>query len=98
MSYAGPSASRVGASAVVARLRRRIAGVMGYSDDGAVDTAKPLTEMGLDSLMAVRMRNTIRGDFGLETQENLVHGSDSAESAAREMAIWFPGLDPQPTA
>lgn len=51
---------------VVARLRRRIAGVMGYSDDNAVDTAKPLTEMGLDSLMAVRMRNTIRGDFGVE--------------------------------
>ncbi|MDA2893503.1 type I polyketide synthase [Mycolicibacterium sp. BiH015] len=51
---------------VVARLRRRIAGVMGYSDDSAVDTAKPLTEMGLDSLMAVRMRNTIRGDFGVE--------------------------------
>ncbi|WP_349268775.1 phthiocerol/phenolphthiocerol synthesis polyketide synthase type I PpsD [Mycolicibacterium parafortuitum] len=51
---------------VVARLRRRIAGVMGYSTDSAVDTAKPLTEMGLDSLMAVRMRNTIRGDFGVE--------------------------------
>ncbi|MCB0928365.1 nucleoside-diphosphate kinase [Mycolicibacterium insubricum] len=35
---------------------------------------------------------TIRGDFGLETQYNLVHGSDSAESAAREIALWFPGL------
>ena len=35
---------------------------------------------------------TIRGDFGLETQFNLVHGSDSAESAAREIALWFPGL------
>lgn len=34
---------------------------------------------------------TIRGDFGLETQFNLVHGSDSAESAAREIALWFPG-------
>lgn len=33
---------------------------------------------------------TIRGDFGLETQENLVHGSDSAESAEREIALWFP--------
>lgn len=33
---------------------------------------------------------TIRGDFGLETQFNLVHGSDSAESAAREIALWFP--------
>lgn len=33
---------------------------------------------------------TIRGDYGLETQENLVHGSDSAESAIREIALWFP--------
>jgi nucleoside-diphosphate kinase len=32
---------------------------------------------------------TIRGDFGLETQFNLVHGSDSAESAEREIALWF---------
>ncbi|KZS66573.1 nucleoside-diphosphate kinase [Mycobacterium kansasii] len=34
---------------------------------------------------------TIRGDFGLQTQFNLVHGSDSAESAQREIALWFPG-------
>jgi len=33
---------------------------------------------------------TIRGDFGLETQFNLVHGSDSPESAAREIGLWFP--------
>jgi nucleoside-diphosphate kinase len=32
---------------------------------------------------------TIRGDFGLETQFNLVHGSDSLESAEREIALWF---------
>jgi nucleoside-diphosphate kinase len=35
---------------------------------------------------------TIRGDFGLVTQENLVHGSDSPESAAREIAFFFPQL------
>lgn len=35
---------------------------------------------------------TIRGDFGLETQFNLVHGSDSPESAAREIKLWFPAL------
>jgi nucleoside-diphosphate kinase len=35
---------------------------------------------------------TIRGDLALETGENLVHGSDSAESAAREIQIFFPGL------
>ena len=35
---------------------------------------------------------SIRGDFGLEVQFNLVHGSDSAESAAREIKLWFPEL------
>ena len=35
---------------------------------------------------------TIRGDLGLETQFNLVHGSDSPDSAVREMHLWFPGL------
>ncbi len=32
---------------------------------------------------------TIRGDFGLSKQTNLVHGSDSPESAERELALWF---------
>jgi nucleoside-diphosphate kinase len=32
---------------------------------------------------------TIRGDFGLSVQNNLVHGSDSAENAALEIALWF---------
>ena len=35
---------------------------------------------------------SIRGDFGLETQFNLVHGSDSPDSASREIALWFPEL------
>lgn len=35
---------------------------------------------------------SIRGDFGLEVQSNLVHGSDSAESSAREIALWFAEL------
>lgn len=39
---------------------------------------------------------TIRGDLGRDwgtpVQENIVHGSDSPESAAREIAIWFPEL------
>ena len=34
---------------------------------------------------------TIRGDFGLEIGRNLVHGSDSPESAAREIGIFFEG-------
>ena len=32
---------------------------------------------------------TIRGDFGLETTQNLVHGSDSPTSAEREICLWF---------
>ncbi|MHB8465547.1 MAG: nucleoside-diphosphate kinase [Acidimicrobiales bacterium] len=32
---------------------------------------------------------TIRGDFGIELTENLVHGSDGAESASREIALFF---------
>jgi nucleoside-diphosphate kinase len=41
----------------------------------------------------VALPGTIRGDFGrdwgLAVQQNLVHGSDSPESAAREIALWF---------
>jgi nucleoside-diphosphate kinase len=39
---------------------------------------------------------TVRGDlgrdWGLKVQQNLVHGSDSVESAQREIGIWFPDL------
>lgn len=35
---------------------------------------------------------TIRGDYGLELTENIVHGSDSPESAKRELDLFFPGL------
>jgi nucleoside-diphosphate kinase len=44
---------------------------------------------------------TIRGDLGRDwgtaVQQNLVHGSDSPGSAAREIALWFPGLKPGST-
>jgi nucleoside-diphosphate kinase len=35
---------------------------------------------------------TVRGDYSLSNRENLVHGSDSPESAEREIALWFPNL------
>jgi nucleoside-diphosphate kinase len=38
---------------------------------------------------------SIRGDFGLEVQTNLVHGSDSGESALREISLFFPDLGGQ---
>jgi phthiocerol/phenolphthiocerol synthesis type-I polyketide synthase D len=51
---------------VTERLRGRILAIMGYPDDWAIDTNQPLIELGMDSLMAVRIRNTARGDFGVE--------------------------------
>ncbi|HET9142569.1 nucleoside-diphosphate kinase [Actinophytocola sp.] len=35
---------------------------------------------------------SIRGDFALEVQFNIVHGSDGVDSAKREIALWFPDL------
>jgi nucleoside-diphosphate kinase len=35
---------------------------------------------------------SIRGDLSLSNRENLVHGSDSPESAEREIKLWFPDL------
>ncbi|HEU4400013.1 MAG TPA: nucleoside-diphosphate kinase [Actinomycetota bacterium] len=35
---------------------------------------------------------SIRGDYGLEIEQNLVHGSDSLASAARELALFFPQM------
>lgn len=60
--------------------------------EGPEDTWKVVRDM----MGATNPRNsapgTIRGDLGIEMGENLIHGSDSAESAAREIAIFFPGL------
>jgi nucleoside-diphosphate kinase len=39
---------------------------------------------------AVAAPGTIRGDFSLSNRENLVHASDSLESAAKEIGLWFP--------
>ncbi len=69
-------------------------------------TSGPLVALVLEgdsAIEAVRILNgttdgrtaapgTIRGDWGLSKQANLVHGSDSPESAAREIGLWFPEL------
>lgn len=38
------------------------------------------------------IRGDLGRDWGTEAQQNVVHGSDSPESAAREIALWFPDL------
>lgn len=66
-------------------------------------TSSPVVVIALEGPQAVQVaRNTIgvtrpaeagagtiRGDFGLEVGRNLVHGSDSPENAAAEIALWF---------
>lgn len=54
--------------------------------DGAIGVARTL--MGKTN-PAESAPGTIRGDFGLTIGMNIIHGSDSAESAAREIKLWF---------
>lgn len=62
---------------------------MVLSGDRAVDAVRSLNG-ATDGIAAAP--GTIRGDFSDSNQRNLVHASDSVESAAREVALWFPGL------
>ena len=69
-------------------------------------TSGPIVAMVLEGLQAVHAARqvigatdplqaesgSIRGDYALAVSENLVHGSDSPESAARERALFFPEL------
>ena len=69
-------------------------------------TSAPLVAMvleGDDAVVAARQligatnpleanTGSIRGDFAIAVGQNMVHGSDSPESAAREIGIWFPEL------
>ncbi len=57
--------------------------------EGAIQAVRAL--MGPTDPLAAPP-GTIRGDFGLEITANLVHGSDSPESARREIALFFPEL------
>jgi len=60
--------------------------------EGPADTWRVVRTLMGATNPAEAAPGTIRGDLGLETTENLVHGSDSAESAAREIALFFPTL------
>jgi len=69
-------------------------------------TSAPLVVMvleGDDAVVAARQligatnpleanTGSIRGDFAIAVGQNMVHGSDSPESATREIGIWFPEL------
>ena len=60
--------------------------------EGPDDTWQVVRTMMGPTNPATAAPGTIRGDLGIEMQQNLIHGSDSAESARREIAIFFPAL------
>lgn len=59
---------------------------MEWSGPSAIEAARTL--MGPTNPVTAPP-GSIRGDFALEITENIVHGSDSVESAQRELSIWF---------
>ena len=77
-----PAAAR---RTVTDRMCARIAAVMGYADRSTVDASMPLTELGLDSLMAVRIRNTARADFGVEPPVALILQGASLQDLAADL-------------
>jgi nucleoside-diphosphate kinase len=66
--------------------------VMAMVVEGPVDTWQVVRTMMGPTNPSTAAPGTIRGDLGIEMQQNLIHGSDSAESAQREIAIFFPAL------
>ncbi len=60
--------------------------------EGPDDTWKILRTMMGTTNPVDALPGTIRGDFAYEVTENLIHGSDSGESAIREIGIFFPDL------
>ncbi|MFQ5555557.1 MAG: nucleoside-diphosphate kinase [Acidimicrobiia bacterium] len=71
---------------LVAFITRGPVVAMEWSGEGAIGVARTL--MGPTN-PAEAPPGTIRGDFGLFITTNIVHGSDGAESAARELALYF---------
>ncbi len=62
---------------------------MVWAGEGCIDAIR-LINGATDAAQAAP--GTIRGDLSMWKNRNLVHASDSPESAAREIAIWFPNL------
>jgi len=60
-----------------------------FSGDEAIEVVRGLIGV-TDGRKAAA--GTVRGDLSLSNRENLVHASDSADSAKREIALWFPEL------
>ena len=68
--------------------------MMAVEGDGGIAVLR--TMMGADRTRRTPPPGTIRGDFALDVGQNIIHGSDGPESAARELALHFPDLGGDP--
>jgi phthiocerol/phenolphthiocerol synthesis type-I polyketide synthase D len=81
---------------VTERLSSRVAAVMGHTKPSAVDLGMPLIEFGLDSLMAVRIRNTASVDFGVEPPVALLLQGASLRDVAAYLLEQLGLAEPDP--
>ncbi|MBM9510200.1 type I polyketide synthase [Actinacidiphila acididurans] len=87
----GPDAAL---AAVREPLLRRAAAIMGFAGQD-FDTTVPLTDTGLDSLMAVRIRNAVKNDFGTDLPDTLLlRGGSLDDVAAALLAALSPAAAP----
>ena len=59
---------------------------LAYEGKGVVATSRMM--IGATNPLA-SAPGTVRGDYGIEVDRNIIHGSDAVESANRELALWF---------
>src|SRR5262249_5047604 len=85
------------ARVVADRLRLRVLAIMGYPADWPLDANSPLIELGMDSLMAVRIRNTARADFGVEPPVALLLRGASLRDVTTDLVGQFGLVEPTST-
>uniref|UniRef100_A0A5Q5BKT4 Beta-ketoacyl synthase n=3 Tax=Mycobacteriaceae TaxID=1762 RepID=A0A5Q5BKT4_MYCSS len=80
------------------RTLTRLAGVLGYADSSALNPAVPLIEFGMDSLMAVRIRQATRNDFGVEPPVSLLLQGGSLDDVTADVLSQLGIAEPGTTA
>ena len=89
LQHLGPAEAR---QVIVERVGEPIAAIMGFPDRSAIDPSLPLVDLGMDSVMAVRIRNATASDFGVEPAVALLLRGASLTDLADDVADQL-GLD-----
>ncbi|MFI1016073.1 SDR family NAD(P)-dependent oxidoreductase [Streptomyces sp. NPDC020965] len=86
------------ARALIGLVRSQVADVLGHHDASAVEPDRPFTELGLDSLTAVELRNRIKHVTGLRSSATLVFDHPSVAALAAHLDTRFSGSPGRPEA